>query len=150
MILSDYLDGFLARKWEATSVTGRIIDPIADKICIVAVGISLAYYKGFPIFLLIALVLRDLVILSASLYSIRKLKKVPQSNIVGKITVGILSACMLAYLFDIELLKLPLIVAVVIFIPLSLFSYGLHLRKRQKLSLKELDTELNKKQREFV
>lgn len=39
--LSDYLDGFLARKYDATSEIGEILDPIADKILIVFILISL-------------------------------------------------------------------------------------------------------------
>jgi CDP-diacylglycerol--glycerol-3-phosphate 3-phosphatidyltransferase len=144
MIASDYLDGFLARKWRATTVTGRVLDPIADKICIITVGIALAHFKGFPFFLLIALVLRDLIILSAGLFSIRKLKKVPQSNMIGKITVGVLSVCMLVFLFNIEFLKLPTIIAVAILIPLSLFLYGLQLYRNLKIPLNEIPTDLNK------
>ena len=40
--LSDYLDGFLARKYNATSQIGEILDPIADKILIVFIMITLS------------------------------------------------------------------------------------------------------------
>lgn len=132
MIATDYLDGFLARKWKATTVTGRILDPIADKTCIIMVGIALALFKGFPVYLLVALVLRDLIILSAGLFSIKRLKTVPQSNIIGKITVGVISACMLAFLFDIEILKAPTIIVVGVSIPVSLISYGLQLYRNYR------------------
>ena len=33
--LSDYLDGFFARRYNATSKLGEILDPIADKILII-------------------------------------------------------------------------------------------------------------------
>lgn len=144
MLASDYLDGFLARKWKATSITGRVLDPVADKICIIAVGISLVVFRGFPLLLIIALALRDLIILSAGLFSIKRLNEVPQSNIIGKITVGVISACMLVFLFDIEILKLPLIIAVVILIPISLISYGLWIYKICKSSLNKIPTDLNK------
>ena len=33
--VTDYLDGFLARKYKATSQIGEILDPLADKILII-------------------------------------------------------------------------------------------------------------------
>ena len=40
--LTDYLDGYLARKYDLESVLGEILDPIADKIIIIFVLISLS------------------------------------------------------------------------------------------------------------
>jgi CDP-diacylglycerol--glycerol-3-phosphate 3-phosphatidyltransferase len=49
---TDWLDGYLARKYNAVSQLGEILDPIADKILIVFVFFGLAinlssYYVGF-------------------------------------------------------------------------------------------------------
>lgn len=57
--LTDYLDGFLARKYNATSELGEVLDPIADKILIVFVffGIALAlnsFFIGFIASLIIS------------------------------------------------------------------------------------------------
>ncbi len=50
--LTDYFDGYLARKFNHTSVLGEILDPIADKILIVFALFGLAinltsYFIGF-------------------------------------------------------------------------------------------------------
>jgi CDP-diacylglycerol--glycerol-3-phosphate 3-phosphatidyltransferase len=136
ILASDYLDGFLARKWQATSITGRVLDPLADKISISAVAVAAVVFKGFPLLLLVAFMLRDLIILIASIVFIRKLKEVPASNFTGKIAVGVMSVCMLVFLFSIEPLKLPLVIAAAIMIPISLWSYGMRLyrllRAREK------------------
>jgi len=50
---SDYLDGYLARKYSLTSVLGAVLDPIADKILItfVLIGLILALDSIFIAFL---------------------------------------------------------------------------------------------------
>ena len=50
--ISDYFDGYLARKYDLTSVIGEILDPVADKILITFIYISLtielaSVYVGF-------------------------------------------------------------------------------------------------------
>ena len=50
--ISDFLDGYLARKYDQTSIIGEILDPIADKIlvCFVLFGLSVnlsSYIIGF-------------------------------------------------------------------------------------------------------
>lgn len=40
--LTDFLDGYLARRWQVVSLFGRIVDPVADKILIIGAFIYLA------------------------------------------------------------------------------------------------------------
>ena len=40
--LSDYFDGFYARKYDVVSNFGKIIDPIADKLLVIGVLLALA------------------------------------------------------------------------------------------------------------
>ena len=54
--LTDWLDGYLARKWQQTSPFGAFIDPVADKL-IVAVALVLVLYKTPIWYILIPVVI---------------------------------------------------------------------------------------------
>jgi cardiolipin synthase len=59
---TDGLDGFLAKRFGWTSELGKILDPLADKILLVGVFITLAALGAVPVWLAATAVARDLVI----------------------------------------------------------------------------------------
>ena len=58
--VSDYLDGYLARKLHQTSKVGEILDPVADRLYILSTVIGLAVRDIIPWWLAILLPARDL------------------------------------------------------------------------------------------
>lgn len=58
--ITDYLDGWLARKLDQQSVIGQILDPVADRLYILAVVLGLALRDVIPWWVAISLPLRDL------------------------------------------------------------------------------------------
>jgi cardiolipin synthase len=58
--ISDYLDGYLARKLDQTSKLGEILDPVADRLYILSTVIGLAVRDIIPWWLAILLPARDL------------------------------------------------------------------------------------------
>ena len=60
--LTDWLDGYLARAWHQTSRIGQMLDPIADRLYILAVLIGLALREIVPWWLVVIVVGRDLFI----------------------------------------------------------------------------------------
>ncbi len=64
---SDGLDGYLARKWHATSNYGAIVDPLADKALLLSTYFALAFVGLMPYWLALILLLRDLLIVSGVL-----------------------------------------------------------------------------------
>ena len=56
--VTDYIDGYLARKWGETSRFGAMLDPIADKaIVIISVAVLLGLFRMDPLILLPAIVI---------------------------------------------------------------------------------------------
>jgi cardiolipin synthase len=60
--ITDYLDGYLARKLDQTSALGEILDPVADRLYILAVVIGLALREIIPWWVALILPLRDLLL----------------------------------------------------------------------------------------
>jgi CDP-diacylglycerol--glycerol-3-phosphate 3-phosphatidyltransferase len=129
IVISDYIDGYLARIWNAVSESGKIIDPVADKICTSAAAGSLVFYRGFPYWLLIILIARDLLIMGLGLILIRRKRKIPVSNLTGKITMGIMAACLIIYLFDLDNLKLPSVILTLTAVAASSISYAIRFNR---------------------
>lgn len=62
----DYLDGYLARRWNQRTVVGAFLDPLADKVFIGCVVGALAWKGHFPPELLALIVARDVALLAGS------------------------------------------------------------------------------------
>ena len=60
--LSDGLDGYLAKSFDWESEFGRVLDPLADKLLLVSVFITLAWLGLVPVWLAAVAVARDVVI----------------------------------------------------------------------------------------
>ncbi len=60
--LTDYLDGYLARRLDQSSKLGEILDPVADRLYILAVVIGLGLRDIIPWWVAIILPLRDLLL----------------------------------------------------------------------------------------
>lgn len=59
---TDYLDGWLARKWNATSAFGAMLDQISDKLLVATLLVMLTYDHHIPAALAIVLLLRELLV----------------------------------------------------------------------------------------
>ena len=61
--ISDFLDGYLARKFSWESRFGKIFDPISDKVLVIATLLSLSLVGEINIYLTMFLLSRDLFII---------------------------------------------------------------------------------------
>jgi CDP-diacylglycerol--glycerol-3-phosphate 3-phosphatidyltransferase len=122
-ILSDFFDGYLARRLNAVTKTGKILDPLADKFCVALAALASAIYQSFPIALLILILARDIIIMLFGLTIIAQKKQVPVSNIYGKVTVTMLTLTLIIYILQISSLYIIANIAATTMIVVSSLSY---------------------------
>ncbi len=65
--LSDAADGFLAKRFGWRSDLGAVLDPLADKLLLATVFITLGLMKLVPLWLMAAAVARDVIIVAGAL-----------------------------------------------------------------------------------
>lgn len=59
---TDFLDGYLARRWRVVSTFGKLADPIADKVLILSALLMIAIVDGFGWWAVIVLALREIAV----------------------------------------------------------------------------------------
>ena len=99
-VLTDISDGFIARKTGNVSETGKIIDPLADKVLIAVVLISLFIEKRIPVLFFTSFIVRDLLIFFGGIYVTKRIGRVLPSNLLGKITVIFIGSFLLVLIAD--------------------------------------------------
>jgi cardiolipin synthase (CMP-forming) len=65
--VTDGLDGFIARKSNQRTVLGAYLDPMADKLLLIAGFVTLSFLKIIPLWMTIVLVSRDLILIFGTL-----------------------------------------------------------------------------------
>jgi len=95
-MLSDAIDGYIARKYYQKTKLGTIIDPIADKLLIISAHISLTMVGGIPLelripaWVCILVITRDILIVLGALIIHMVIGNVEiKPNILGKITTAL-------------------------------------------------------------
>jgi cardiolipin synthase len=97
--VSDFFDGFLARRWNQVTKLGRVLDPAADRLLTLAVVIGLGLRGIIPWWLVGILLARDVVVGVALLVGKRRGAAAPRVTFVGKAaTFGLYWFLPLSYL----------------------------------------------------
>ena len=101
-VFLDFLDGYIARRFSQETELGRIIDPLADKFLVLAILVTLTARFDFPLWLAAFIILRDILILWASVLLYRGQRIVKPSLVVGKFTFALLSLLIFVYIVDLH------------------------------------------------
>lgn len=134
-ILSDYLDGYFARKFDDVTELGKIIDPLADKVFVAVASIALFQIGSLPFWFIALVLARDILIFIGGIIYTSKYKFVIPSNKLGKLTVNILGLSLLvSYLGKGSDVATYLFYISSVFIVASFFTYLINVLKLHKSS----------------
>lgn len=157
IIITDFLDGYVARKYKQVTKFGKLLDPFVDKLLIVVTTIILIIKNIIPIYSLYIFI-RDIIIWILALTMMKKKKIVLAADIYGK-TKTVLH--FLAILFVLIIGKWNiisfdlLVLSFLTLFPELIYGYKTYLQKdkyekivdkknkKQELSYKELDMYFN-------
>lgn len=82
--VTDLLDGYIARKKNLITNEGKLLDPLADKLMSVFAVISFTVIGVLPLFILIIILVKELMMIGGGIYLYFKGVVIP-SNMFGKI-----------------------------------------------------------------
>lgn len=92
---SDALDGYIAKKFDWRTRLGGLLDPLADKLLLLAVILTLTSMNLAPVWLAAVVIGRDLIIVTgATVYNYLIGPVTPDPSIISKIN----TACQLLYM----------------------------------------------------
>jgi CDP-diacylglycerol--glycerol-3-phosphate 3-phosphatidyltransferase len=98
-VISDYLDGYIARKTNTISEMGKMIDPVADKLSALILFIYTVWIGWIPLWFLLFAMARDISIMAGSYFIKKKYNKVAMAIMTGKISVNVLALYWIAVFF---------------------------------------------------
>lgn len=102
IVLTDALDGFIARLTQQVSDLGRIFDHVIDKVVIITLTGTMIGTHGLPFWTLPLLLLREGITLVVAFQIYRTHQIMGQSSKLGRLTGWFMAFTFLSYLFDWE------------------------------------------------
>jgi len=99
---SDFLDGFLARRLQASTNLGKLLDPMGDKLMTIGVMVCITIDGLFPIWAVLIAGIKE-ICMAIGGFVVHKVAhlEIPPSNIIGKVsTVVFFLVCVTVMAFD--------------------------------------------------
>jgi len=126
-VISDALDGFLARRMNAVSDLGKVLDHVIDKGLILSSSFVLSSFYNLPGWVFPLLLFRESLAVMVALYVKTKRSSFPSSNPIGKLFGLFSTLVLIAFFYDLDF-KVPLLYLALAFMVLSSLANLISLR----------------------
>lgn len=128
--LTDAIDGFIAKQFNQSTMLGAYLDPLADKLLLISIYVTLGITGSFPAWLVILVVSRDILIVLAFFITwvlsvpmkVRPLR-ISKANTAAQIVLAGVELARLGLGVEASALRMVLIIAVAGLTALSLLAY---------------------------
>src|SRR3989338_8527691 len=110
--VSDFLDGYFARKKKQVTEIGKLIDPIADKL-LISTALIFLIGKGVDLWMAVAIIAREVIITAIRIYLLPSKIVVPASNF-GKAKTVVQSIAIIFVLLQLPFSSYLLLAAVIL------------------------------------
>ena len=103
-IVTDVLDGWVARRLNQRSDLGRLMDPVVDKVTVLTVTLymSLSPYYSFPLWYFIFELVREIALMLGGLAMVRKIHKIMESERPGKWSAFVTGIMVILFILDLQ------------------------------------------------
>ena len=127
--ISDFLDGYFARKKKQVTEFGKLLDPIADKLLISTALVFLLVqgYGGVNLWMVVSIISREIIITAVRIYLLPSKIVVPASNF-GKAKTVVQSIAIVFVLLQLPLSWHAMLIAVLLTL-ISGFEYLIRIRQ---------------------
>lgn len=113
--LTDYIDGYIARKYKQVSDFGKFLDPLADKLLVIAAMVMFCQWGSFPAWALMIVLTREFAVTGLRLVAVGK-GKVIAAGWSGKVKTAstMIGLCVLMAFPTVAILSQIVMVVIVV------------------------------------
>lgn len=141
--LTDILDGYIARKFNLVTKLGIVLDPLADKMMLLSVLVSMTVKGMLPLWIIVVVALKESAMIIGALVLHKNHEIIVPANIYGKAATASFYVAILAVVFKTSFYLFFMILFVALTF-LALLMYSNNFRKiRQEIKSKNGSSDIS-------